>query len=77
METSTLILTALLQLNDELKDDDSFCGYTDDHEGTARLLSELWDIAYTAICEPWQDEFTSPQELVNAWYEQLAAQTAF
>ena len=44
MENSTLVLTALVQLNDELLNDDAFCGYNDDPEGTARLLDELWGL---------------------------------
>jgi hypothetical protein len=47
MEPSTLVLTALLQLNEQLRQEDAFCGYLDDHAGTARLLAELWDLYYT------------------------------
>ena len=68
METSTLVLTALLQLNAQLMNDDAFCGYTDDHDGTARLLSELWDIYYAPF-----HRAELPEELVNAWYENFYA----
>ena len=39
---STLVLQALAELNEALRDDDAFAGYTDDSEGTERLLQELW-----------------------------------
>jgi hypothetical protein len=66
MEPSTLVLTALLQLNEQLRTDDAFCGYMDDHDGTARLLEELWDLYYAPL-----HRAELPEELVNAWYEQF------
>ncbi len=63
METSTLVLTALLQLNEEIRDNDAFLGYTDNHKGTGRLLSELWEIYTSSGPQP-----QSPSELVDAWY---------
>lgn len=68
METSTLVLTALLRLNDDLMHDDAFMGYTDDHEGTARLLDELWEL-YSAAHFPAE----TPDELVSAWFEHFFA----
>jgi|688.fasta_scaffold60228_8 hypothetical protein len=64
MEPSTLVLTALLQLNEQLRQDDAFCGYLDDHAGTGRLLAELWDLYYAHMDRP-----ESPEQLVDAWYE--------
>ncbi len=68
MESSTLILTALAQLNEELISDDGFDGYNDDLEGTTRLLDELWTL-YSASHFPAED----PEELVSAWYENFFA----
>jgi hypothetical protein len=68
MEPSTLVLTALLQLNEQLRQEDAFCGYLDDHAGTARLLAELWDLYYAHMDRP-----ESPEQLVDAWYENEAA----
>lgn len=67
METSTLVLTALLQLNNELINDDGFCGYNDDYTGNARLLDELWEI-YCSMTPA-----KTPQDLVDAWYDQFYA----
>ena len=64
METSTLVLTALFQLNKELSTNDAFCGYNDDHTGTQQLLEELWDLYYAQFIRP-----ETPQGLVNIWYE--------
>lgn len=67
MQTSTLVLTALAQLNEELINDDAFCGYNDDPEGTARLLDELWaqvpHVAFDA----------TPDDLIDAWYSHFFA----
>jgi hypothetical protein len=73
METSTLVLTALAQLNEQLTTDDGFCGYNDDQDGTVRLLNELWTIYYDSQMLPFQDALGCPEELVNAWYEQFYA----
>ena len=67
MENSTLVLTALVQLNDELLNDDAFCGYNDDPEGTARLLDELWGLVPTVAFD------ATPDDLVTAWYDQFFA----
>jgi hypothetical protein len=64
METSTLVLTALVQLNDNLINDDAFCGYVDDYKGTARLLDELWDLYYAQFIRP-----ETPEELIDVWFE--------
>ena len=64
MENSTLILTALLQLNEELRTNDAFCGYNDDHNGTQKLLEELWDLYYAQYIRP-----ETAQEMVDIWYE--------
>lgn len=64
METSTLVLTALIQLNDNLLNDDGFQGYVDDYKGTARLLDELWDLYYAQFQRP-----ETPEELVDVWFE--------
>lgn len=68
MESSTLILTALTLLNEELTNDDGFNGYNDDLEGTTRLLNELWELYSTAYF-PAED----PEDLVTAWYENFFA----
>jgi hypothetical protein len=65
LEPSTLVLAALAALNEDLRDNDAFLGYTDDHEGTTRLLTELWDVYYGAF-----HRAETPEELVCAWYEQ-------
>lgn len=70
MNPSTLVLTACLQLNEELRDNDAFAGYNDDAEGTARLLAELWDI-YNANGPVGQAEL--PEELVECWYNTFFA----
>ncbi len=64
METSTLVLTALLQLNDSLIKDEAFQGYEDDNKGTQRLLDELWDLYYAQFIRP-----ETPEELVDIWFE--------
>jgi hypothetical protein len=64
METSTLVLTALVQLNDNLINDDGFAGYNDDYKGTAKLLDELWDLYYAQFIRP-----ETPEELVDIWFE--------
>jgi len=69
MENSTLVLTALVTLNGDLMNDDAFAGYTDDHEGTARLLTELWDLVYAH-----GDPLPTPEMLVEAWYDAFYAQ---
>ena len=68
MEPSTLVLTALLQLSEQLRTSDAFCGYLDDHDGTARLLSELWDQYYAHFVRA-----EHPEELVDGWYETFYA----
>ncbi len=68
MQPSTLVLTACLQLHNQIVDDDGFCGYLDDHQGTTQLLNELWDLYYA----PFQRAET-PEELVAAWYEDIYA----
>jgi hypothetical protein len=52
-------------------DDSGFCGYLDDHEGTTQLLNELWDLYYAPF-----HRAETPEELVNAWYENAYAQLA-
>ncbi len=69
MQPSTLVLTALLQVHTQIIDDDGFCGYIDDSKGTEQLHNELWDLYYA----PFQRAET-PEELVNAWYENAYAQ---
>ena len=71
MEPSTLVLTALLQLNEELRTSDAFCGYTDDHDGTASLLIQLWDLYYAPFVRA-----EHPQELVDGWYDNFYANEA-
>lgn len=67
MQTSTLVLTALAQLNEELLNDDGFCGYNDDLEGTARLLDELWGIVPHVAFD------ATVEDLITAWYDQFFA----
>jgi hypothetical protein len=64
METSTLVLTALVQLNGQLINDDAFCGYVDDSKGTEQLHNELWDLYYAQFIRP-----ETPGDLVDIWYE--------
>jgi hypothetical protein len=64
METSTLVLTALTHLNDNLLQDENFQGYVDDYKGTARLLDELWDLYYAQFQRP-----ETPEELLDVWFE--------
>ncbi len=71
MEPSTLVLTALLQLNEQLRTDDAFCGYLDDHDGTGRLLADLWELYYSAF-----HRAETPEELVVAFYENAAYHAA-
>ena len=70
MAPSTLVITAFLQLNEELRDNDAFAGYTDDAKGTGRLLAELWEI-YEANDSFGQAEL--PEELVDCWYNTFFA----
>ena len=63
MQPSTLVLTALLQLNEDMRDNDAFLGYTDDAAGTVRLLEELWE-QYSLL--PSMD--ATADDLVEAWY---------
>jgi hypothetical protein len=72
METSTLVLTALVQLNDNLINDEAFCGYDDDYKGTARLLDELWDLYYAQFIRP-----ETPEELVDVWFENFFCLSQF
>ncbi len=65
MEPSTLVLTACLALNEDLRTEEAFQGYNDDHEGTGRLLAELWEVYYGAFVRA-----ETPEELCAAWYEQ-------
>ena len=65
MTPSTLVLSALAQLDAQLQLDDAFCGYSPDAEGTARLLAELWEI-YSAPQPSGRCE--TAVELVDAWY---------
>jgi hypothetical protein len=64
MEPSSLVLTALVALNEDLRTEEAFQGYNDDFEGTGRLLQELWDLYYAPF-----PRAETPEELVNAWYE--------
>jgi len=64
MEPSSLVLTALVALNEDLRTEEAFQGYNDDFEGTGRLLQELWDLYYAPFLRA-----ETPEELVNAWYE--------
>ena len=64
METSTLVLTALVQLNDNLINDDGFAGYNDDSKGTEQLHNQLWDLYYAQFYRP-----ETPEELVDIWFE--------
>ncbi len=64
MEPSSLVLTALVALNEDLRTEEAFQGYNDDFEGTGRLLQELWDLYYASF-----HRAETPEELVNAWYE--------
>ncbi len=64
MEPSTLVLTACLALNEDLRTEEAFQGYNDDFEGTGRLLQELWDLYYAP-----SHRAETPEELVDAWYE--------
>ena len=64
MQPSTLVLTALVQLNDNLINDDGFAGYTDDYKGTGQLLDQLWDLYYAQFVRP-----EDPEELVDIWFE--------
>ena len=73
MTPSTLVLTACLQLNQDLRDNDAFMGYNDDADGTASLLAELWDM-YLAFHPDSRAE--TPEELVNSWYEDFYANEA-
>ena len=73
MTPSTLVLTALAQLDAQLQTDDAFCGYTPDADGTAQLLDELWDM-YLAFHPDSRAE--RPEELVECWYESFYAEQA-
>jgi hypothetical protein len=73
MTPSTLVLTALALLNEQLVNDDAFMGYDDTQDGTVQLLSELWDI-YLAFHPDSRAE--RPEELVESWYEDFYAQQA-
>jgi hypothetical protein len=73
MTPSTLVLTALAQLNEQLVNDDAFMGYDDDIDGTCQLLADLWSI-YEAFQPDSRAE--TPEELVNSWYEDFYAQQA-
>ena len=64
-QLSTFVLTALLQLDDQLQNNDAFCGYSANAEGNAQLLAELWDIFTSNNPASW----ACPEELVEAWYE--------
>jgi hypothetical protein len=66
MEPSTLVLAALSLLNEQIRDNDAFCGYEDNWAGTSRLLDELWEL-YTAN----SPKPANPNELVCAWLEEL------
>lgn len=71
MQPSTLVLNALVLLNEQLMNNDAFCGYNNDQDGTVRLLNELWTIFYDSQMLPFQDTLETPEELVNAWFEQF------
>ena len=71
MNPSTLVLTACVQLNEQLRDNDAFSGYNDNEDGTVRLLAELWDI-YNANGPFGQAEL--PEELMECWYNSFFAQ---
>jgi hypothetical protein len=73
MTPSTLVLTALTQLDAQLQADDRFLVYTPDADGTVQLLAELWDI-YLAFHPDSRAE--RPEELVESWYEDFYAQQA-
>ena len=73
MTPSTLVLTALAQLDAQLQTDDAFCGYTPDADGTTQLLADLWSI-YEAFLPDSRAE--TPEELVNSWYEDFYAEQA-
>ena len=70
MNPSTLVLTACLQLNEQLRDNDAFAGYNDDEDGTSQLLAQLWDM-YLAFHPDCRAE--TPEELEECWYESLNA----
>ena len=63
-QLSTFVLTALLQLDDQLQNNDAFCGYSPNPDGTAQLLEDLWDIFTSENPASW----ACPEELVEAWY---------
>ena len=71
-QLSTFVLTALLQLDDQLQNDDAFCGYSANAEGNAQLLEELWDIFTSENPASW----ACPEELVEAWYTNFYNQEA-
>jgi hypothetical protein len=76
---SALVLQALVQLNEMMRDNDAFAGYNDDEEGTARLLEELWklqrensenaDVDPDFPVQPYI--ITTPEELVDAWFNEI------
>jgi hypothetical protein len=68
METSTLVLTALAALNEDLLNDDAFAGYSGEHDEVQRLLTELYDLVYAH-----GDPLPTAALLVDAWYEQFYA----
>ena len=65
MDSSVIVIGALSQLNDDLRDNDAFAGYNDDEDGTSQLLAQLWDV-YLAYDPNFRSEH--PQELVACWY---------
>ena len=68
MQPSTLVLSAVLEIHKQIVDDDGFCGYLDDQDGTAQLLNEVWDLYYAQFNRP-----DTVEELVNLWFDQVLA----
>ena len=66
MQPSTLVLTATLQLHNEIIDDDGFNGYSDDQADSVTLLNDMWELFYEN-----RDHIDTPNDLVQFWYDHL------
>ena len=66
MQPSTLVLTATLELHNQIVDDDGFCGYNDDQVDSERLLNDMWELFYRE-----RDHIETPDDLVQFWWDAL------
>ena len=62
---ATLVFQTCLFLDESLRNNDAFQGYTGDAADSARLLTQLWEI-YTAPQPDGRAEY--PEELADCWY---------